>query len=128
MKFKKTKTSIIAFAETKEDLKGTTMKIGDKMGTINLKTGKFVGATACMIKLHKEQEKAKLGNTKTSFKVWLTIEKQELNTKTGKETFTDLETETCSAGIFDTLEEAFKQIEEIGETFEGDFRSDENRF
>jgi len=57
MKFKKTKTSLIAFAQTEEDIKGTAMKIGDSIGSMNLKTGKFVGATACMLKLQEEFDK-----------------------------------------------------------------------
>jgi hypothetical protein len=48
MKFKTTKTKIVAFAEKGDvELEGTGFKVGDSMGEIRLKDGKFVGATAC---------------------------------------------------------------------------------
>lgn len=65
-------------------------------------------------------------NAKVSYKLWITIEKHEFDPQTGKEEFTDIEECTRSAGNFDTEEEALKQMNEIGEAFEGDFRSDGN--
>ena len=61
---------------------------------------------------------------KTSYKLWVTIEKWEVDTETGLETYTDIEEPITSAGHVDTLEEASERLEEIYATFGGDFRTE----
>lgn len=53
MKFKKNRTHIAAFAENCDDLSGTGFKSGDRMGSINIKTGICCGATKCFSQLRK---------------------------------------------------------------------------
>jgi hypothetical protein len=56
---------------------------------------------------------------KISYKVWMTVEQHVEFEAT--EQFENIETDTRSAGRFDTYDEAVNQINEIGEQFEGDF-------
>jgi len=64
---------------------------------------------------------------KKSYKLWIIVEEQTTNTETGEETYKDLkDEETRSVGHFDTLEEAIKRMEEIGEIYVGDFREEQD--
>ena len=71
MKFRQTSTSIKAIA-TVDGENGTGCKVGDSMGQISLKTGRFTGATACMLELDKEYKK--LLKAKPCNKVTFTVE------------------------------------------------------
>lgn len=55
MKIKKRGNLLVAFAE-QGDNEGRT-KVGDKLGQISLKTGKFTGNTCSMLKLQEEYNK-----------------------------------------------------------------------
>ena len=132
MKFKVTKTTITAIA-TEDKENGTNVKAGNSMGNFSRKTERMSGMTACFSQLREKFEELKKEeekDLKTNFKLWITIEKHTLNTKTGEEKYEDLKDidETRSAGAFDTLEEAIEQMKEIGNQFEGDRRSKENQF
>jgi len=68
MRTKETKTAFIAIC-TEPNEKETCFDVGDKMGEVSKKTGKFAGATVCMIELrnmykgfmdNKENEKQKI--------------------------------------------------------------------
>ena len=70
----------------------------------------------------------KKSHIKKCYKLWITIEEHTFNEKTGKETYKDLkQEETRSIGDVDTLEEAIERMNEIGEEFQGDFRSEDNK-
>ncbi len=71
--------------------------------------------------LHKQFKAMK----KTTFKIWCTVEKHEVDTETGEETFTDIEDNIVSAGKFDTENEANLRLDLISDTFGGDFTTEE---
>lgn len=50
MKIKKKGNYLKAYCTENNEL-GTVFKVGDEMGSISIKTGKFHGATACMVEL-----------------------------------------------------------------------------
>ena len=71
MLLKKKGNIIIAYAENEMDIKDTNVTIGQEMGRISLKTGKFWGIVKCMQML---VEYMNLIKKKT--KLTLTIEKK----------------------------------------------------
>jgi hypothetical protein len=120
MKIKETKTNFIAIC-TEEREKETCFLVGDCMAKISKKTGKFIGATACMLELNEAYNKSLPKVVKKSFKIWVVIEEQTMF-EDGSEEYKDLEDNVQSAGHFDTLEEAEAILNEINKNYEGDFR------
>lgn len=59
---------------------------------------------------------------KKDYKVWVVIE-ERTEFEDGSEEFKDLEDNTQSAGHFDSIEEAERQLSNINSNYEGDFRA-----
>jgi hypothetical protein len=90
-------------------------------GRINIKTGKFVGDTRCLIVLNNHLDKFIESdyNTPTegvTYKLWVTIERIDEN----KGTYENLEQEeTRSVGEFSTVNEAREQMNLLGDSHQG---------
>jgi len=90
-------------------------------GSINIKTGKFVGDTRCSLALYSHLEKFIEGDYNTpkegvTYKLWITIERIDEN----KGTYENLEQEeTRSVGEFDTVNEAREQMNLLGDCHQG---------
>jgi hypothetical protein len=63
MKILKKGNYLRAYA-TKKNENATRFQIGNEMGYINIKTKKFVGATACMVELHNALKNTATNKTK----------------------------------------------------------------
>ncbi len=128
MKFKKSKGYIIAFAETEEDIKGTGCSIGSSMGRMRFSDLKFDGITACIPALLKEVERIR-AKSKFNYKCWVIIEKHEVNEEMKYEEYTELKDidDTRSVGDFDTEEEARDRMNWLGDNYQEDNRSEENK-
>lgn len=89
-------------------------------GSINIKTGKCVGGTLCFDAL-REHLASTIKVVKKTYTVWMMIEEHTEYTD-GNEEYIDLkDEETRSCGRFNTLDEAFEQMNNVAEQHEGDF-------
>lgn len=109
---KKKGNYFVAFDTEKKDV---------SYGKINIKTGECIGGTLCFDALREHWGKQQPKVVKESYTIWMVIEKHtEFDNNT--ETHEDLkEEETRSCGTFSSVEEALEQMNDIAESYQGDF-------
>ena len=92
-------------------------------GKINIKTGQCIGGTLCFEALREHLESVKPKVKRVTYKVWMVIE-ELTEFEDGTEAFKDIEDNPRSVGRFDTLDEAYNQMNEVADQYEGDFTKD----